>query len=139
MNLKFEAWDTENNIMYRVGDDYGTTSHLEPIKYLSEGQPVIVRQYIGIEYPCGRDIFSGDICHIVKDRFGKGKDEIWTIEYGCFGDAKYYVYNQLNSCREIETEYGDVYFIASEERVYIEYFGNKYENSGIMSGGVSHD
>lgn len=136
MDLKFEAWDTENKQMYRVGDKFGTTSHLDPIKYFSDGQPVIVRQAIGIEYHCGRDIFNGDICHIIKDKFGEGRDEVWTIEYGCFGDAKYYVYNQLNSCREVETEHSDVYFIASEEKIYIEYLGNKYEDGDIMRRSV---
>ncbi|MEE8289730.1 MAG: YopX family protein [Nitrosomonadaceae bacterium] len=64
---KYEAWDTVNNIMYRVGDDYGTISPLGVIRYFLDGQPVILREWTGLTDKNGVDVFEGDILDYAWD------------------------------------------------------------------------
>ena len=56
-------------------------------------------EFIGLQDKNGRDIYNGDVVH--KRKNGDFY-EYWIVKYGSFGDAKYYVCNQINSCREIQ-------------------------------------
>jgi len=63
--------------------------------------------HTGVEDVNGVDIYEGDIVH--KEPNGI----IWTVEYGSFGDSKFYACNGLNSCRELEEDYGVTGFTMS--------------------------
>lgn len=85
--------------------DGGFTSPLGKNDTVSDSE-----QYLGIKDENGVKIFEGDTVHIIKDRFGEGRHEIWTIQYNSFGDAAYYVCNGINSCRSIDDEFGGYAF-----------------------------
>jgi len=85
--------------------------------------PDSICQYIGLEDKNGVKIFERDIVHVVKDKFGPGRDEVWHIEYGSFGDASFYVVNGINSCREIECDQVVWFTISGKEEIELEVTG----------------
>ena len=91
--------------------------------------PIIyVRQFTGLQDKNGVDIYEGDIVCIIKDRFGVGKHEVWSIEYGYFGDAAFYVQNNINSGRSIEVEQIAYFSPDGTEIIELEVIGNIHEN-----------
>ncbi len=48
-------------------------------------------------------IKEGAIIHIERNRFGEGKDEIWTAEWN-EQVGRFYAYNQLNSVRDFDED-----------------------------------
>ena len=69
-DLEFRAWYDNTDIpncvdilktMFSVGDAHGTKHPLDCCKYLKEGQPVVLMQYIGKSDSLGVKLFEGDI------------------------------------------------------------------------------
>jgi uncharacterized phage protein (TIGR01671 family) len=79
-----------------------------------------VGQYIGLEDKNDNKIFEKDLVHVVLDKFGKGKHEYWRIEYGSFGDAQFYVTNDINSCRAIECVQSVWFTIDGKDEILLE-------------------
>jgi uncharacterized phage protein (TIGR01671 family) len=66
-----------------VGDDYGTTHPLDCCCYVTQGQPVELQQYIGIEDVNKTRIFEGDVLAWDETYLGFG-----VIFSGGFGVVK---------------------------------------------------
>jgi uncharacterized phage protein (TIGR01671 family) len=70
-------------------------------EFLGNDKHFEIMQYIGMRDKNNVKIFEGDIVHI-RDR-GNGFIEVWTVEYDT-NEARFIVYNQLNSSRGIEAD-----------------------------------
>lgn len=83
-----------------------------------------------------REMRFGDIVHVVFDKFGEGKNEVWTIDYEA---PSFVVYNQVNSNREIE-DYDDpeeklkyCFTTHGDNQLLISYYGNKFDDPCLIS------
>jgi uncharacterized phage protein (TIGR01671 family) len=123
--IKFRAWDTRIQQMYRVGDEYGTRHPLDCCVYAHARQPVILQQFTGLHDRNGREIYEGDI---INRRDGYEGD---TYEPGCvcsveWDDGGYCLSKNgtayiagLDSCEVINRG--------------IEVIGNIYENPELLA------
>jgi uncharacterized phage protein (TIGR01671 family) len=92
-----------------------------------------VMQFTGLQDVNGVDIYEGDIVCIEKDKFGIGRHEVWSIEYGYFGDAAFYVQNNINSGRLIETDQYHPHFSPDGSiEITLEVTGNIYQNPELV-------
>jgi len=101
--IKFRAWSIDNEVMYQPGDEYGTTTDLDCVRYFSEGQNVILLQFTGLTDSEGTDLYDGDV---VVDNNGRGfieyVDDCAAFRVNYFGNthAKWF-YDYLT--RELKT------------------------------------
>ena len=122
--IKFRAYHTTAKKML-----YGETRHV--FTWENEGQPVEIMQYTGLKDKNGKDIYEGDIVHISKD------GQVWSVEYD-ETEARFIVYNQLNSNRSFDFDYYQEYpdcpivEICTANVFYPEVIGNIYENSELL-------
>jgi hypothetical protein len=84
--------------------------------------PESVCQFTGLRDRHKNEIYECDIIHIVKDRFelssGEKHDEIWSVEYGYFGDPYVlYVHNHINSGRIVVSDIDELYYVDEDTNV----------------------
>lgn len=101
---------------------------------LSGGKAEIanVMQYTGVKDKDGIEIYEGDIVCIIKDKFGFGRHEVWSIEYGYFGDAAFYVQNQINSGRLIKVDEFPSFSPDGTLNIELEIIGNIHQNPELL-------
>ena len=130
--IKFRAWDTTSKKMYPQNkiEDF-TLEQVYRLVITSDPYTKIM-QFTGLQDINGVDIYEGDIVHIVKDRFGKGWHEVWSVEYGYFGDAAFYVQNQVNSGRIIEFDGESYFYIDGKKQIPLKVIGNIHENPEVI-------
>ena len=151
--IKFRAWDLEDKRMiiheqefiplkvtnfgvFRLSAVHGSDfwQMMPPSRF-------VLMQYTGLKDKNGVEIYEGDIVYMVKYKFGKGKSEVWTVEYMAEGSAAFCAYNQLNSCRVMEEalhqdslEFGGVGSFSPDGLglAICEVIGNIHENPELL-------
>ena len=107
--IKFRAWNEKEKIMFKVGDDYGTTHPCDPLIYWKEGQEVIPLQYTSLKDSNGTEIYEGDIL---------GADGRWFRPIVGFTEGMFFIKNlcpnisvhtYLNNQHEDFNVIGDIY------------------------------
>jgi uncharacterized phage protein (TIGR01671 family) len=119
--------DNEMDILGSVHSGFGATDGSELFS------PWVLMQYTGLKDRNGKDIYEGDIVCCIKNRFGRGKHEYWSVRYE---DSKFMVYNQLNSLRDIERDVTEsnypIFYPDGKNFQELDVMGNIYENAELL-------
>jgi uncharacterized phage protein (TIGR01671 family) len=126
--IKFRAWlERTDGTGYMIGAE--DVNRCWP-EVLDDGS---VMQFTGLQDINGVDIYEGDIVWIRKDRFGLWRQEVWSIVYGYFGDAAFYVQNNINSGRLIEVDQQHPHFSPDGTlEIPLEVTGNIHQNPELL-------
>lgn len=126
--IKFRAWDKIGKRMLpdsEISRDTDGGWFIWDEDDNSQDDNFELMQYTGLKDKNGKEIYEGDIIY-------KDDKQTWTVEYALFGEPMFGVFNQLNSCRDIEVDEFGAYFIAVEDIIRIEVIGNIYENPELL-------
>jgi uncharacterized phage protein (TIGR01671 family) len=135
--IKFRVWDKKNNKMLFYDTDVVPNLTLNGVLVRNlngiddnVSADYELMQFTGLKDKNGKGIYEGDIVHLEKREW----DEYWTVEYD-ESSAKFVVYNQLNSTREFESEFGEVWVeVTEDKRWQPEVIGNIWENKSLLQG-----
>jgi uncharacterized phage protein (TIGR01671 family) len=135
--IKFRVWDKKNNKMLFYDTDVVPNLTLNGVLVRNlngiddnVSADYELMQFTGLKDKNGKPIFEGDVVHLEKREW----DEYWTVEYD-ESSAKFVVYNQLNSTREFESEFGEVWVeVTEDKRWQPEVIGNIWENKSLLQG-----
>ena len=125
----------KSGILYSCGSfdvSSGYDSLDEPTFEHDNSEEWSIMQFTGLQDKNGVDIYEGDIVYIIKDRFGDGHHEVWSIVYGYFGDAAFYVQNNINSGRLIEVDVHPHFSIDGSVEISLQVIGNIHENKELL-------
>ena len=77
--------------------------------------------FTGLEDSNGVEVYEGDIIAEVDGQY-------WSVEFGSFGDHKFYAVNGINSCRELEEDLDEVisFNIKGDGPTYVSVIGVRY-------------
>jgi len=134
---KFRGWNKKSHIIVDEIDLFAPQSAFLLNDAFKEGMTVLPLQYIGRKDKKGKEIYEGDIVGCIKNRFGKGEHEYWSVEYND-ATARFIVTNHINSERDLDFdfthEYDDcpIIYITEEKTFYPEIIGNIYENEDLI-------
>lgn len=115
--IEYRAWNYEQKVMYKVGDDYGTTHPLDCCKYFMEGQPVKLLPYIGLKDYSGNKIFKHDVVLFDNTDIGGDLKSLYYVTFvndltivptPCFCLYNYehgYIFDMLGSLKVIGNTY----------------------------------
>lgn len=150
--MKLKTWDNDRKMMQtcapypRVEYRHSADGVMTAVNYDRSGneQELLILTSLGVYDIDGTELWQGDVVHVVKGKFGISGDEVWVVERGYFGDCQWYVSNQVNSGRLIETgEYIDKrgnctfpaqFNVDGTEMLICKVIGNIYENPEYNQG-----
>lgn len=121
--IKFRAWNAERKIMFRVGDDYGTTHDLDCAVYFKQGQHVELMQFTGLRDKNGKEIYEGDRVRRITRTHCCGK-----IQYETTGIIEWFAEGWAMKEDDDEGYCG----WANQKNEEIELIGNIYENPELL-------
>ena len=118
---KYKAWHTEQEVMFEIGDKFGTTHDLDCVVYLRQGQPVELIEYTGKEDRDGEEIYNGDYLDV--DNGARMVEVVWNDALAMFDtEAR----GRIN---------GKLPFTSLENgswRYRCKKIGNRYENPELL-------
>lgn len=130
--IRFRAWDKKRKEM--IYNEFHLTAYGELISF-GESKSWELMQFTGLHDKKGKEIWEGDIVHVEHREW----DEYWTVEYD-EGEAKFIVFNQLNSQRDfisinpkLGISDGGLYVEVTQDIYWQpEVIGNIYENPELV-------
>lgn len=142
--IKFRAWDKEDNVMRDVSDIFCLPDGITCVTYRSKGigvtpliqEDIILIQYTGLKDKNGVEIYEGDVLrycyHVSKpdsDFHGvvEYHDKVITSGYECSDRFVGFILKGDNGG-------GDYYFTSIPDIEDIEVIGNIYQNPELLEG-----
>jgi len=124
--VKFRAWDEPDG----YHNDIGHMSYYNERDVI--GDVTNIMEYMGEKDSNGVEICEDDVVHISKNKFGEGKNEVWTVERDF--DNNFIVFNQINSVRNIDFNENGELIVEVCPGYYFkpEVLGNIHENPELL-------
>ena len=132
MELKFRAWDKDNNSMFysedNQSDDFTFIGekdglqfyHIDENRYLKDTNSVLM-QYTGLTDKNGVEIFEGDILRLLNS------DVLCEVVYEAPSFCRRWLNSKVGNVRGVEME-----SMAHNTHIAYEVIGNIYENEILL-------
>lgn len=132
MELKFRAWDKDNNSMFysedNQSDDFTFIGekdglqfyHIDENRYLKDTNSVLM-QYTGLTDKNGVEIFEGDILRLLNS------DVLCEVVYEAPSFCRRWLNSKVGNVRGVEME-----SMAHNTHIAYEVIGNIYENEDLL-------